>query len=65
MSDRSVIWVRDALVITFSIYVVVAVAMAPWGNLKLSEPVQQRRGLRHSGPQADEGRDGPLLQAAP
>ena len=28
MSDRSVIWVRDALVITFSIYVVVAVAMA-------------------------------------
>ena len=39
MSDRSVIWVRDALVITFSLYVVVAVAMAPWGNLKLSEPL--------------------------
>ena len=39
MSDRSVIWVRDALVILFSLYVVFALALAPWSNLKISEPI--------------------------
>jgi len=37
MSSRSVIWVRDALVITLSIYVVFSIAMAPWNNLKTEE----------------------------
>jgi len=37
MSSRSVIWVRDALVITLSIYVVFSIAMAPWSNLKSEE----------------------------
>ena len=37
MSSRSVIWVRDALVITLSIYVVFSIAMAPWNNLKSEE----------------------------
>ena len=37
MSSRSVIWVRDALVITLSIYVVFSIAMAPWNNLKPEE----------------------------
>ena len=39
MSDRSVIWVRDALVILFSLYVVFALTLAPWSNLKISEPI--------------------------
>ena len=39
MSDRNVIWVRDALVILFSCYVVFAVTMAPWNNLKMEEPL--------------------------
>ena len=39
MSDRNVIWVRDALVILFSCYVVFAVTMAPWSNLKMEEPL--------------------------
>tara|TARA_B100000676_G_scaffold1061_1_gene970 strand:+ start:4294 stop:5109 length:816 start_codon:yes stop_codon:yes gene_type:complete len=34
MSDRTVIWFRDAFVIVLVIYVVSSVAMAPWGNLK-------------------------------
>ena len=38
MSDRLVIWVRDALVITLSIYVVISMILAPWANLKLEEP---------------------------
>ena len=37
MSSRSVIWVRDALVITLSIYVGFSIAMAPWNNLKSEE----------------------------
>jgi len=37
MSNRSVIWVRDALVITLSIYVVFSIMVAPWSNLKLEE----------------------------
>ena len=37
MSSRSVIWVRDALVITLSIYVIFSIAMAPWNNLKSEE----------------------------
>jgi len=39
MSDRNVIWVRDALVILFSCYVVFAVTTAPWNNLKMEEPL--------------------------
>ena len=39
MSNQSVIWVRDALVITLSIYVVFSIAMAPWNNLKSEEPL--------------------------
>jgi hypothetical protein len=39
MSNRSVIWIRDALVILFSLYVVFAISAAPWSNLKLSEPI--------------------------
>jgi hypothetical protein len=35
MSSRSTIWVRDALVITFSFYVVFSLALAPWNNLEL------------------------------
>ena len=34
MSSRTIIWVRDALVITLSIYVVFSITMAPWNNLK-------------------------------
>ena len=37
MSNRTVIWIRDALVITLSIYVVFSVAMVPWSDLKLEE----------------------------
>ena len=39
MSSRTIIWVRDALVITLSIYVVFSIAMAPWSNLKSEEPL--------------------------
>jgi len=39
MSSRTIIWVRDALVITLSIYVVFSIAMAPWNNLKSDEPL--------------------------
>lgn len=39
MSDRTVIWVRDALVILFSCYVVIALSLAPWSNLKIQEPI--------------------------
>ena len=39
MSSRTFIWVRDALVITLSIYVVFSIAMAPWNNLKSEEPL--------------------------
>jgi len=39
MSSRTIIWVRDALVITLSIYVVFSIAMAPWNNLKSEEPL--------------------------
>ena len=39
MSNRNVIWVRDALVILFSLYVVFSISAAPWANLKLSEPL--------------------------
>ncbi len=39
MSNRTVIWVRDALVITLSIYVVFSITMAPWSNLKSEEPL--------------------------
>lgn len=38
MSNRNVIWVRDALVILFSFYVVFSLSAAPWANLKLTEP---------------------------
>lgn len=38
MPSRSTIWVRDAFVIIFAIYVVVSIAMVPWSNLKISEP---------------------------
>ena len=37
MSDRSVIWFRDALVIILAIYVVSSVAFAPWANLKYTD----------------------------
>ncbi len=37
MYSRSVVWVRDALVITLSIYVVFSIAMAPWNNLNSKE----------------------------
>ena len=37
MSSRGVIWVRDALVITLSIYVVFSIALAPWNNLDFEE----------------------------
>jgi len=39
MSNRNVIWIRDALVILFSLYVVFSLSMVPWANLKLSEPL--------------------------
>ena len=39
MSSRTIIWVRDALVITLSIYVVFSIAMAPWNNLKSEGPL--------------------------
>lgn len=39
MSDRSVIWIRDALVIILVIYVVSSVALAPWSNLKTIDSV--------------------------
>tara|TARA_B110000438_G_scaffold266262_1_gene280205 strand:- start:11565 stop:12377 length:813 start_codon:yes stop_codon:yes gene_type:complete len=35
MSSRSTIWVRDALVLTFSFYVVISLTMAPWNNLAI------------------------------
>ena len=35
MPSRSTIWVRDALVITFSFYVVFSLALAPWNNLAI------------------------------
>ncbi len=38
MPSRSTIWVRDAFVIIFAIYVVVSIAMVPWSNLKITEP---------------------------
>jgi len=41
MSNRTVIWVRDALVIFFSFYVVFAVASVPWANLKVSPPLPE------------------------
>tara|TARA_B100000586_G_scaffold268029_1_gene243752 strand:+ start:1301 stop:2089 length:789 start_codon:yes stop_codon:yes gene_type:complete len=41
MSNRTVIWVRDALVIIFSFYVVFAVASVPWANLKVSHPLPE------------------------
>jgi len=41
MSNRKVIWVRDALVIIFSIYVVFTVASAPWANLKMDPPLPE------------------------
>ena len=34
MSDRTIIWFRDAFVIVLVIQVVSSVAMAPWANLK-------------------------------
>ena len=37
MSSRTIIWVRDALVLTLSIYVVFSIDMAPWNNLKSDE----------------------------
>ena len=39
MSSRTIIWVRDALVITLSLYIVFSIAMAPWNNLKSEEPL--------------------------
>ena len=44
MSDRNVIWIRDALVILFSCYVVFALAIAPRGNLKMDEPLTDQCG---------------------
>ena len=41
MSNRKVIWVRDALVIFFSFYVVFTVASAPWSNLKVDPPLPE------------------------
>ena len=41
MSNRKVIWVRDALVIFFSFYVVFTVASAPWSNLKVDHHLQE------------------------
>ena len=35
MSSRSTIWIRDALVLTFSLYVVVSLTLAPWNNLAI------------------------------
>ena len=37
MSNRNVVWVRDALVIILSIYVVFSIVMAPWDNLRSEE----------------------------
>ena len=37
MSSPGVIWVRGALVMTLSIYVVLSIARAPWNNLKSEE----------------------------
>jgi len=37
MSDRTVIWFRDAFVLTLVIYVVYSVASAPWSNLKTED----------------------------
>ena len=34
MSDRSIIWLRDALVISLSVYVVASMTIAPWSDLK-------------------------------
>ena len=41
MSNRTVIWVRDAFVIFFSFYVVFAVASVPWANLKVFPPLPE------------------------
>ncbi len=38
MPSRTTIWFRDAFVMIFAIYVVVAIAMVPWSNLKISDP---------------------------
>lgn len=40
MSNRTTIWFRDALVITFSIYIVFSISAVSWDNLKIvdSEP---------------------------
>tara|TARA_B100000579_G_scaffold38731_1_gene27055 strand:- start:241 stop:1005 length:765 start_codon:yes stop_codon:yes gene_type:complete len=37
--SRTTIWFRDAFVIIFAIYVVASIAMVPWSNLKISNPV--------------------------
>ena len=39
MSSRSTIWVRDALVLTFSFYVVFSLSLAPWNNLLIDSDV--------------------------
>ena len=39
MSNRTIIWFRDASVIILVIYVVSAVALAPWSNLKPTDSV--------------------------
>ena len=39
MPSRTTIWFRDAFVIIFAIYVVASIAMVPWSNLKISNPV--------------------------
>ena len=39
MPSRTTIWFRDAFVIVFALYVVISIAMVPWSNLKVSEPV--------------------------
>ena len=37
MPSRTTIWLRDAFVVIFAIYVVFSIAMVPWSNLKISE----------------------------
>ena len=39
MSSRSTIWIRDALVITFSFYVVFSLSLAPWNDLLIESDV--------------------------
>ena len=41
MSNQNVIWLRDALVITLSIYVVFSITAAPWSNLRPIEPIPE------------------------